>query len=278
MDAPAREEELKTRTAEQREVLLARLVEYAALSKSEREMRLRATDLYWHLQQLLHRAPAERSQLLASAPEDLRGILAERLALWDSLPIKDREALLQHERAIRYFARLRAAPHPPLPGSHQPAARLPNVRIPEELERYQRLSSAERAEVHRQWAQFFEAPPPGKNRTLRAMSDVERREMQTVLERMRGLPPAQRQVCIDSFARFAGMSTPERAAFLRSVEMWEALTPEERATWRHLVTMLPQLPPANPAMLPYLPSDARNAARSARSSTGTADVSHPSGR
>jgi hypothetical protein len=77
---------LARRSEAQRTALLARLTEYEALPPEVREERLWATDLFWHVQQLLPRAPAERGELIAAAPVELRGVLAERLALWDPPP------------------------------------------------------------------------------------------------------------------------------------------------------------------------------------------------
>jgi hypothetical protein len=86
------------------------------------------------------------------------------------------------------------------------------------------------------------------------MSAGERREMRAVLDRFKRLSDAQRQICIDSFARLAVLPSAERAAFLQSAERWEALSMEERETWRRVITKLPPLPPAAVSrLLPPLP-------------------------
>lgn len=254
MSPEERNQALNDRSEAQQALLRARVAEYEALPAEQREERLRATDLYWHLQQLLRRAPAERQTLLASAPADLRSVLSERLALWDRLPEADREALLQHERAIRYFARLKLSTRPPLPAAGLSQAPALSLRLQADLAPLQNMGPTELKRIHQQWQQFFESPPARVERALQSMGEQERREMAEVLERFKRLPPAQRQVCIDSFARLASLPPAERAAFLKSAEKWESLTAQERATWRHLVTKLPPLPPTSVEVRPWLPN------------------------
>lgn len=252
---------LSLRPEKQRETLASRLAEYDVLTESEREQRLQATDLYWHLQQLLRRAPSERDVLLAAAPAELHAILRERLRLWDDLPESDRQSLLQHERAIRYFARLRAVQPPPLPPSNDrtptlSAAPAVPIRVQLELGPLQQLTPEQRERARRQWSQFFETPAPRVQRTLQAMDARERAAMEQVLERFRKLNPEQRQTCIDSFVRFTTLTPVERAEFLRRAELWEKLPTDERSAWRGLVNKLPLLPPLPPtaAAQPPLPA------------------------
>jgi hypothetical protein len=253
----SRDETLSKRSPAQRELLRARLAEYQALPAEKREERLVATDLYWHLQQLIRREPARREPLLAAAPADLRPVLEERLAVWDRLPESDRRILQDQDHAIRYFARWKVLPAaPPLPGPSLSRSPAVSLRLQGELARLQDLPPAQRERVVENWRQFFEAPGARGERALKAMSESEREEMQTVLRRFRSLPPNQRQTCIDSFARLANLPASERADFLRRAERWEALDPAERATWRRLVTLLPPLPPASapePATAPATP-------------------------
>jgi hypothetical protein len=252
MNPEERDRALATRVEAQREVLRSRLTEYAALPEAQREERLRATDLYWHFQQLLRRSGAERDTLLASAPEVLRPILAERLAIWDRMPTADREALLAQERVVRYFSRVRpSAPQlPPLPGTSVGKAPPMPIRVQAELTKVQELPIETRRRVQSQWREFVEASTPAVEQRLKAMSEEDRRDMEQVLQRFRQLSGPQRQACIDSFTRFAEMKPAERAEFLRRAERWDALSSEERAQWRALVTKLPPLPPARIGITP----------------------------
>lgn len=242
-----REAWLALRPAPQQEVLRARLAEYEAMPAELREERLRATDLYWHLQQLIRRPAVERAPLIAAARPDLQDILRERLALWDALPESDREVLVQHERAIRYFARVRTVRLPPLPGRGFSAAPPLPARVQMDLTHLQHLTPEERARVQERWTAFFEAPARRTESALRGMKPEERQEMETVLRRFRTLPPTQQQACIASFARFAGLDAAARIEFLRHAERWEALPAEERRAWRDLVGKLPPLPPLPPS-------------------------------
>ncbi len=243
MAPDARRTALEARSENQRRILQARLAEYESLPPAAREERLRATDLYWHLSQILRRAPEQRAALIALSPEDLRPILAERIAIWEQLPADDQRVLLEQDRAIRYFAAVRRNQPPPLPGEvRAPTSPLPRG-IQEDLASLQRLTPEQRRRVREQWSRFFEAPAPQVDRTLRAMNAVERRQLTTVLKRLGNLSPEQRRTCIDAFARFATMPPEERATFLWHAERWAALAPEERAAWRSVAARLPPLPP-----------------------------------
>ncbi len=79
--------------------------------------------------------------------------------------------------------------------------------------------------------------------------------MTKALQAFAGLPPAQRDLCIESFHKLAVMSPREREQFFINAERWRAMTPGERETWRNLVTQLPPLPPGFPesAAPPKLP-------------------------
>jgi hypothetical protein len=166
--------------------------------------------------------------------------------------------LLKHERAIRYFAHLREVVPPPLPGGlpATPAARVRlSVDLPGTAE-VRNLAEQDRLRLVEAWRRFFD-PQTGagarqRERTLRAMPDDERREMDAVLARFEGLPPAQRRAYLESYARFATLSPGERAGFLRNAERWASLSSDERRTWRGLVTKLPPLPPV-PGSFRYPP-------------------------
>lgn len=264
---------LASRPAHQRDLLATRLADYENLPPHIREDRLRATDLYWHLQQLVRRAPSERGDLLRAAPDELRPVLAVRLAYWDQLPSADRADLLEHEGTLRYMARTRSSRQPPLPpatptvpaqpGTPPPTPPTPEpvavtagpavpLRVQAELARLNQRAGADLHRLQQQWQRFFEGASPRRDRALEEMSASERQEMQAVLERFRRLTPEQRRTSVTSFSRLASMSPAERSEFLRNAERWTALPQEEREAWRQIVNKLPVFPPL-PTQLPEPP-------------------------
>lgn len=261
LDPAARNAALALRPKSQRAALAARLADYDALPPEQRQQQLLATDLFWHVRQLLPRPATERASLIAAAPPELQPVLIERLAIWDQLPAADREAFLKHEQTLRYFANVREFTPPPLPITNTTVAPAPAVplRLQAELGHLQDLSASDRRRLVETWRQLFDATPEARqhNRTLRALTKAERQEMEQVLERFRTLPAAQRQTCIESFTRFATMTPAERVGFLKDAERWASLSPEEREAWRTLVTKLPPLPPVHePIVPPPLPGPA----------------------
>jgi hypothetical protein len=81
--------------------------------------------------------------------------------------------------------------------------------------------------------------------------------MEDVLKQFEALPVQQRRLCVESFTKFTSMPNAERNRFLRNAELWQAMTPVERKTWRDLVTKLPPMPPGlheSTAPMPPMPT------------------------
>ena len=47
------------------------------------------------------------------------------------------------------------------------------------------------------------------------------------------------------------MAPRERNEFLRNAARWQAMSPEERQTWKRLVQTLPPMPPEVPSFPPF---------------------------
>ncbi len=248
MTITEREKALTNRTPVVRARILAKVREYATLDPNDRELRLRATELRWYLLPLLRESPTNRDAQLATIPEALRPLVRDRLSQWDILPPPLQEEFFASEHALRYFTHMNAASSPPLPPGWQPG---PNG---SDQTRLDSLSEEQRQNLTAQFNQFFELTPAEKQKTLNALSDPERRQMERTLETFGQLPRAQRQQCLRAFTEFAGMSAPEKQDFLKNAERWSQMSPKERQTWRDLVSHVPEWPPMPPElMLPVPP-------------------------
>ena len=216
--APAERARLLTnRPPAVRARLLAKVQEYLALSPDDRELRLQATELRWYLTPLMRLPADQREARLATVPETYRGIIRQRLMLWNILPPAMQQEFLNNDLPAHYFAQVTV--------SNAPAA------------------SAEHDKIAAQFNQFFELTPAEKKRTLGTLSPVERAQMEQTLQSFEKLPVRQRMQCIRNYATFAGMSATERAEFLKNASRWSQMTPQQRQTWRDLVDHVPQWPP-----------------------------------
>lgn len=243
--------ELAHRSETQRTFLLQRLAKYEELPENQREERLLATDLYWHLQQLLPRSPIERQPILDQAPPALRPILIARLQTWDRLPPDDQSSLLREDRALRYLARWTHRPLPPLPGQPSPP---PPPLPPNPTPTVPPLPSPTHPSLVSSWNQLLENPNPGTQRALERLASPEREKLQQILNRYHQLPQETRRKWIEGFHRFAHLTASERAAFLHQAQVWKSLPPEERQAWRDLSPRLPPLPPVPlPTQAPPVP-------------------------
>ena len=226
MSSAERTASLTNRPVEVRARILAKVREYQALGPDERELRLRATDLRWHLTPLLRVPVTERDRRLALVPDDLRGLVTTRLAQWDILPPPLQQEFLANDKVLHSFAHVE--------GTNQPAP------------------TPEQQQIAEQFNRFFELTTAEKQQTLGTLSAAERAQMEKTLQSFEKLPPQQRIICVRNYAKFAGMTAAERAEFLKNAENWSQMSPRERQTWRDLVAHVPQWPPMPPATVPSI--------------------------
>ncbi|MGA2280145.1 MAG: DUF3106 domain-containing protein [Verrucomicrobiota bacterium] len=243
MTPAERENYLTNRPPGIRARILAKLRDYEALDPNERELRLRATELRWYLLPLLHESPTNRATQLAAMPDDLQPLVKNRLMQWDILPPPLQKEFFESERALRYFMHVDSPNNPPMPP------------LPPDPDwaHWNTLSDDQRQKITAQFNLFFELTPLEKRKTLNTLSAAEQQQMEKTLETFGKLPPAQRRQCIRAFTEFAGMSAREKQDFLKNAQHWSQMSPQERQTWRDLVTHVPEWPPLPPALMPPLP-------------------------
>lgn len=259
MSPEDREKVLADKTPEQKKVLLAKFKEYETMGSEKRELKLKVTELRWYVAPLMRVSPAERTEWLATIPEDKRILVEERLQKWDELSLSQQKEFWDNEMAINYFLRIQSSTREQqnsLLRSLTPQAR---AKLENDLARWSSLPVEQRDRMCERFQQFFDLHPKEKEKTLGTLSDTERIQMEKTLEAFQNLAPAQRRHCIDSFRKFAQMDTGERNQFLQKAELWQSMSSADRKAWRELVQKLPQMPPLPPGLkiLPPLPPDPR---------------------
>jgi hypothetical protein len=115
------------------------------------------------------------------------------------------------------------------------------------------LSENQRQKITAQFNQFFELTAVEKQKTLKTLSEAERKQMEKTLDTFGKLPPGQRLLCLRAFTEFAGMNAQEKQDFLKNAQRWSQMSPKERQTWRDLVAHVPEWPPLPPVMPPLPP-------------------------
>jgi len=238
-----RERTLANRSPEIRKRILAKLQEYEAMKPEDRELRLRMTDLRWHLLRLMALPPAERAQQLALLPEADRKPAGDRLQQWDRLTADEQGEILKYEATMEQFAgqnpETAAKPLMPL---------VPDISI--NLNNYLRMPPEKRRQIYSGFQRFFELTEAEKQATLEVLPDHEREQVVSALRALQQMPASQRDQYLLAFKKFAGMSDADREEFQKNAGRWAALQPAEREAWRNLVNHVPPLPP-----LPSVPAD-----------------------
>src|SRR5215471_8418641 len=106
---------LTNRTPQERNLILAKVREYKSLKPTERELRLRVTELHWYLLPLLRMPATNRVNRLAMIPEEHREFVESRLKEWDKVPPDLQKELLENEAAISCLTEPEGASGRPLP-------------------------------------------------------------------------------------------------------------------------------------------------------------------
>lgn len=249
MTPEERAKAMEFRSPKARQFLEAKLKQYEALRPEERENRLRTLELRWHLVPLMKMAPSNRVARLETIPERDRGLVRDRLALWDKLSVELQRDVLVCEPAIAAFV----GPETRLSTS---AAGSPLT--PQQQENINRstaylnsLPLGKRSDIYRSFQEFFELSEREKARTLDSistLSEAERQQMEQALQAFDRLPRDQREQCIEGFQKFSALTPRQRDEFLRSAERWEAMSAQDRKIWRSLVARkaVPAPPPLPP--------------------------------
>ncbi len=241
---------LTNRPPEIRARILAKVGEYEALDPNERELRLRATELRWYLMPLLRDSPTNRAARLAHIPAGVREIVDARLTEWSILPPSLQQEFLDNEHVLRYFAHLEV--------TNRLAEDFGQAPSDAERAHWNALSEPERRQVAAGFNQFFELTPDERQTALNSLSEAERQQMGRTLQAFDKMPPSQRDECVSAFAKFASMSAPEKAQFLKNAERWSAMSPAERQAWRDLVANVPQWPPLPVGWVTPIPGESNN--------------------
>ena len=227
--------------------IVAKVDEYTAMDPNERALRLRATELRWYLMPLLRDSPTNRTARLAGIPADIRELVESRLMEWTILPATLKDEFLDNEHILRSFADVAA---------NNTAASNANTELSDsDRARWNSLSEPERRQVTAGFNHFFDLNEEEKQKTLNTLSEAERQQMENTLQAFDKMSPALRAECVRAFAKFASMSAPEKAEFLKNAERWSAMSPAERQAWRDLVVNVPQWPPLPPGFVPPAPPE-----------------------
>lgn len=239
---------LAPRPPESRRALEAKLAEYENLPPAEREARLRATELRWHLTRLIRIPSADRSNAVVVVPDDFRKVVGERLRQWDQFPEATRRQILTNEAALAMFTRIEgsvAKVRPAALNIYPPPLR---EKMEASLAQWQSQPEEKRQRTAGQVQKFFDLDEKQKARTLQVLSDTERAQMEKTLQTFEGLPKVRRELCLKGFQQFASLTPDERAKFLQNAEQWRTMSAEDREAWRLLVarvgtSVMPPLPP-----------------------------------
>jgi len=249
MSPADREHALAGKLPAYREYLRGKLAEFELLTPEEREVRLRALQLRWHLVVLIRTPVDGRAARLQGLRSEDRALVEERIAAWDKLSAEAQRELMENQYTVDYLLQFDSGigRRETILGGIAPEQR---VRIEADLVRFGELPQEKRDRIYRNFQQFFELNDGERGRILAALPSPARVEMQKTITALNALPDDQRQRCLEALQRFTLMSTSEREQFLVNAERWQKMSQEQRQSWRQLVHQWPLEPPLPPGFIP----------------------------
>ena len=255
MNAVERKQALTNRSPENQKLILSKVREYSAMNPDRREERLQVTELRWYLLPLMTAPVTNRAAQLASVPPRNRPFVEDRLREWEKLPPDVQKELLANEATIRYFTEIEGLTDKQrreILAGMSPARR---QKLQEGIEQWNRMPEGQRRKMISRFNQFFDLTAEDKEKALRTLSGPERRQIEKTLKTFANLPPDQRSKCVRAVEKYTSLSLEERQQFLKNAERLKMLPPSQRQAWRDLVDKLPPpLPPDLPPLPPSHPS------------------------
>ena len=247
MRTDARATELAAKPARLRDVLSTRLREYDTFTPAEREARLRATELRYHLNPLLTTTPDARATRLAAVPASFRSLVEERLAAWDKLPAEIQREVLANERLLQAMTRPAVVGAlPPLPPGLMP-------KVPDNVTQWQGLDARQREQLLDNFTHYFRLDDRAKTRVVAALPEPKRAETTRALDQFEQLTAAERAASLAALKKLGQMTPAEQSQFYANAEVWQKMPEAERAVWRKVVVEFPPLPPGAGAQPPLPP-------------------------
>ena len=254
MTPAARENYLAKKSPTVRQRILAKVHDYEAMTPSERELRLRATDLRWYVLSIMQAPAGDHAAQLAMVPEAERQLVADRLQEWEQFPAEEQKAVLKYEKTMEQFedknldvsaatnsVKSQIAP-PQRPDSFQ------------NLDNFLQLPPDQRKQMYASFQKFFDLTDAEKQKTLRALPVAQRAQTAGAMQTLASMSPEEREQYLKAVNRFSNMSDAERREFMKNAQQWQQLTPAERQAWRSLVKHLTRQPPLPPGViLPPMP-------------------------
>ena len=241
MNLTERKQFLADRSPENRRQILAKLRQYEALRPTERELRLKVTELRWYLIPLMRTPATNRVDRLAAIPKEDRHLVEDRLRLWDILPPQLQKELLDNEATMRYLCELGNQSAPLTNISPEQVSHLNQG-----LELWQKLPEDQKQKLLNRFNQMFALTDREKAKVLKTLSEPERQQIEQTLRKFGTLSPEQRAECIRSFEKFTNLSLEERLQFLKNADRWKLMSPDERQQWKEVVHKLTPQPPLPP--------------------------------
>jgi hypothetical protein len=230
----------------QRKALENKLAAYDGLSAEARDLRLRQTQLHWHLLALMKLPPNQRQTRLAQVPVEQRTLVAERLKQWDALKPAEQKEFLDNEATVGLYLQLQETRQPRLVLQSLPQEQR---RVMEQkLQKWNGLPAPQRQDLSDRFNRFFQLEEQERAKIVASLPAKIRQQVEMMIEALKQLPPDQRQRCTEALNKFLKMTPEQQNQFLANATRWQKMSEKEHNAWRQVVNQAPAMPPLPPVL------------------------------
>ena len=138
MTPAERNQALAGKSEPSKKAIFAKIRQYEALRPDQREMKLRVTELRWHMSRLMNAPATNRLIVLQRIDDRDRKILENRLEVWDKLGPEVQKQLIGNLATMSYFTELNSG------SSSVPVSVARHLKLQKGLAEWQKLSGEDR--------------------------------------------------------------------------------------------------------------------------------------
>jgi hypothetical protein len=233
----------------ERQALESKLAKYDSLPAEARDLRLRQTQLHWHLLELMKLPPSQRKHRLVEVPTEQRGLVMQRLHQWDALSTAEQKTFLENEAATGLYLQMQETP--PHERTRVLIALPQEVRKPmeQQLQKWNGLPAQQRQELTDRFNQFFQLQEREQEKVVKGLPQNVRAHVEKMRDALKHLPLAQRKQCTEALNKFLAMTPDEQNKFLINAARWQRMSETEHDAWREIINKVPAMPPLPPGVL-----------------------------
>lgn len=210
---------VKKQPANVQRILERKIMEYEALSESQREFRLIATELHFYLDPLLVGNRNIDPSAVQEVPPHLRKYIDQSVGFWNRIKPAHRDLLLAKKEAVSYLISISSRLY--------------------DLEKLMPKPAPEWDNLYN----FLQLPHNKQLSFMKAYQIKPSIEMEKLLVAFQGLEDEEKRNCAHAFVCYLSFPNNLKTQFVDGLAEWSQKKPSERSIWREIASKYPRIRP-----------------------------------